>query len=115
MAYMKQHLEDELIQVSIEYPHQDTAFFIYLDNMGIPFDENWRDNISDFEESYAGYFDSRTDFTNNFLDSVGLLEASQYKDNPSIETLIRYFDVDTFGRDLMHDYWETDGHYFRSY
>jgi antirestriction protein len=110
---MKAHLEsiEEAIDKAGYNPH---AFAVYLDNNHIPLEE-WEDHTSDFEDSYAGSYDSRTEFTYEYLSSTGLLEPSQYKDNPSIETLIRYFDVDSFGRDLMNDYWETDGFYFRSY
>ena len=89
------------------------AFIAYLNNDHIPL-EAWSEYTDEFEDAYCGKFDSRTDFTNDYIDQTGLLEPSQYKAEYSIETLIRYFDVDSFGRDLMHDHWETDGHYFRS-
>ena len=112
---MKAHLDDLRAEVSTEYPHQDTAFFIYLDNHHIEFNENWRDEFQAFEESYVGHFESRTDFTYDYLDQTGLLDPKQYEGVSGAEYLIRYFDVDSFGRDLMNDYWETDGYYFRSY
>ena len=89
------------------------AFIAYLNNDHIPL-EAWSEYTDEFEDAYCGKFDSRTDFTNDYIDQTGLLEPSQYKAEYSIETLIRYFDVDYFGRDLMLDHWETDGHYFRS-
>lgn len=113
MSHMKALLEDIAIDISTEYPHHDTAFAIYLNNHHIPLTEDWRDEFEAFQESYVGQFDSRTDFANDYIEQTGLLEPSQYGNNPRVELLIRYFDVDSFGRDLMHDYWETDGHYFR--
>lgn len=112
MSYMKQYLEDKAIEVSTEYPHHDTAFFIYLDNMGITFDENWRDNISNFQESYIGQYDSDRDFFNEMAENSSLF------DEVSLDSPLRiYFDIDYWGRDLFigGEYWRTDGHYFRSY
>jgi antirestriction protein len=110
-----EHIEENQRQVTMELGHKDTAFFIYLDNIRQPLDDLWRNYVEEFEDSYAGYFESRTDFTNDYIDSTGLLSPKQYEGISGAETLIRYFDVDSFGRDLMYDYWETDGHYFRSY
>ena len=89
-------------------------FMVYLSNDHVPLTD-WEDYTDQFEEAYAGFFNSRTEFTYDYLDSTGLLNPEQYKGVSVADLLIRYFDVDSFGRDLMHDYWETDGYYFRSY
>lgn len=93
---------------------QLTAFYIYLNNDHIPLSD-WQDYTNSFEGSYEGHFDSRTEFTEHYLDSTGLLDPKQYEGVQGADILIRYFDLDSFGRDLMYDFWETDGHYFRSY
>jgi len=93
---------------------QLTAFYIYLSNDHIPL-ADWEDYTDQFEECYEGQFNSRTEFAEHYLDSTGLLDPKQYEGISGAEYLIRYFDLDSFGRDLMNDYWETDGHYFRSY
>jgi antirestriction protein len=93
---------------------QLTAFYIYLSNDHIPL-ADWEDYTDQFEESYEGQFNSRTDFTEHYLDSMGLLDPKQYQEVSGVYLLIRYFDLDSFGRDLMNDHWETDGYYFRSY
>ena len=90
------------------------AFYIYLSNDHIPL-ADWEDYTSLFEESYEGRFSSRTEFTEHYLDYTGLLDPRLWKDIPNAPILLMYFDKDSFGRDLMNDYWETDGHYFRSY
>ena len=112
-------VKEQLIQVTQEIEeagHNAEAFIIYLSNDHIPLDE-WHNYTDQFEDSYVGQFDSRTDFTNDYIDQTGLLQDHTYnlEDSAILNTLIRYFDVDSFGRDLMNDYWETDGHYFRSY
>lgn len=119
MSHMKQALmevvEGWTRDINSELGDRDEAFYIYLDNMHQPVDDLWRNFLEEFEDSYVGQFDSRTDFTNDYIDSTGLLNPKQYEGISGVETLLRYFDVDSFGRDLMHDYWERDGYYFRSY
>jgi len=89
-------------------------FMVYLSNDHVPLAE-WQDYTDQFEDAYAGFFNSRTEFAQNYVDSTGLLTSRHYEGVPNIEILIGYFDLDSFGRDLMHDYWETDGYYFRAY
>jgi len=116
MGAIKEHLLEvmaELEENGYEGERAE-AFIIYLSNDHIPL-EAWAEYISEFEDSYLGKFDSRTDFTNDYIDQTGLLDPKQYAGISGIEYLLRYFDIDSFGRDLMHDHWETDGHYFRSY
>jgi antirestriction protein len=112
-----EHIEENQRQVTMELGHKDTAFFIYLDNIRQPFDDLWRNYVEEFEDSYAGYFESRSDFYEDMADQIGLLNIESVSDysNNAVQTLIQYFDMASWGRDLMHDYWETDGHYFRSY
>ena len=109
--------EDDLVTIceAIEGAGYDfNAFTRYLSNDHIPLTD-WEDYTDQFEESYEGQFGSRTEFTEHYLDSTGLLDPKQYQGISGADFLIRYFDIDSFGRDLMHDYWETDGYYFRSY
>lgn len=60
-----------------------------------------------FEDSYLGEWDSHTALADDFIDSTGLL--AQVPDN-----LRGYFDTTAFARDLMMDYSESGGHYFRN-
>jgi antirestriction protein len=59
------------------------------------------------EESYCGQFDSDEDFAVEMLDSTGDLDSIP-------EHLRYYFDYAAFARDLMYDYFEADGYYFRN-
>jgi antirestriction protein len=115
MSHMKRLLEDTNEGIEAHYSgDQLTAFYIFLSNDHIPLTD-WEDYTGQFEESYQGQFGSRTEFAEHYLDSTGLLDPKQYEGVLGANLLLRYFDIDSFGRDLMNDYWETDGHYFGSY
>lgn len=61
------------------------------------------------DEHYEGQFDSDTDLAYHYVDVLGGV------DQLGEETLQRYFDYESFGRDLAYDYGDYDGHYFRRY
>lgn len=61
-----------------------------------------------FEEAYSGEWDSDTALAEDFIESTGML--AEMPDN-----LRGYFDTEAFTRDLMFDYSESGGHYFRNY
>ena len=79
------------------------ADYIYGKNLA-----EWEDWISEFEDCYVGPFNSDEDFAIDWIDGTGMLA-----DLPAV--IQTYFDYDKFARDLMMDFWEHDGHYFRSY
>ncbi|MGV1016657.1 MAG: antirestriction protein ArdA [Fluviibacter phosphoraccumulans] len=60
-----------------------------------------------FEDIYCGEWDSDTALAEDYIDSTGIL--SSMPDN-----LRGYFDTAAFARDLMLDYSESGGHYFRN-
>jgi antirestriction protein len=81
-----------------------------MDVIGNIISEYDPDDIEEFfDERYEGQFDSDTDLAYHYVDMVGGLEGV------GKETVERYFDYESFGRDLAYDYNEYDGHYFRSY
>jgi antirestriction protein len=63
--------------------------------------------IDKIEESYAGQFDSDEDFASDMLEQCGDLDSMP-------EQLRCYFDYSAYARDLMYDYFEVDGYYFRN-
>jgi len=72
----------------------------YIDNVGEEYAE--ADNVS---EAYAGEFDNDEDFTQDLLEQCGELP----KDLPA------YIHIDWEGtRDIMMDYFEVNGYYFRN-
>ena len=60
-----------------------------------------------FEDSYSGEWDSDTALAEDYIDSTGLLISIP-------DNLRGYFDTAAFTRDLMMDYSESGGHYFRN-
>ena len=62
-----------------------------------------------FDEHYEGQFDSDRDLAYHYVDVLGGIERL------GKDTTERYFDYESFGRDLAYDYNNYDGHYFRSY
>ena len=60
---------------------------------------------SDIDEAYNGEFDDDADFVENLLTDCG--------DLPKLPNYI-YIDWDKTARDVMYDYCESNGHYFRN-
>lgn len=60
-----------------------------------------------FEDSYSGEWDSDIALADDFIDSTGMLDNMP-------DNLRGYFDTAAFARDLMMDYSESGGHYFRN-
>lgn len=81
------HLDDEVIDA-------------YFDNNGVS-------SISDIEEAYQGEFSSDEAFADDYIDSTGMLSEVP-------ENLRFYFDTEKFARDMMFDFFESNGHYFRN-
>jgi len=81
------HLSDEVINA-------------YFENCGAS-------SLSDVEEAYAGEHNSDLDFAQQLADDIGLLSGID-------ESLQCYFDWESWSRDLMYDYFESNGHYFRN-
>jgi len=62
-----------------------------------------------YDEHFEGEFDSDEDLAYNYVEMIGgVSELGK-------DTLERYFDYESFGRDLAYDYTEIDGFYFRNY
>ena len=58
-------------------------------------------SISDFEERYCGEWDSFEDYAEQLADDIGLLDGVP-------EEIARYFDWDSWTRDLAFDYTTHD-------
>lgn len=79
------------------------AFSAYVKHVGT-FDE---DSAEAFRDSYQGDYSSNEDFAQELADSLGLLNKEASWPNS-------YIDWERAARDLMMDYFEEDGHYFRA-
>jgi len=60
---------------------------------------------SDINECYSGSFDSDADFAQDMAEQLGDIDNNNW--------LHRYIDWDWASKDLMMDYTEMNGHYFR--
>ena len=67
-------------------------------------EEGRDDDPSTFEESYYGEFASDVEFTRELLENTG--------DLPELPAYI-HIDWESTAKDIMFDYMEIDGHYFR--
>lgn len=67
--------------------------------------ENLADWYEEAEEAYSGQYDSDEDFAENLMNDCG--------DLPDNDFVLRYIDWTKLARDIMYDYFEEDGHYFR--
>lgn len=65
------------------------------------------DTVGGFEDSYAGQFDSDETFAENLADELGLIDANASWPNTCI-------DWERAAREIMFDYYESHGYYFRS-
>lgn len=108
--YIPSQAEEELVQAIEDAGHNLDAVRAYRDNMGEQYTPlaDWEDWISGFEDSYQGE-QTTADFAAYLADECYL----SGKDVP--QWVVSYFDYEKFERDLfMGDYWENDGHIFRS-
>ena len=64
------------------------------------------DNLEDFNESYQGKYGSDEDFVQELVESCGDIP----KDLPAYI----HIDWESTARDIMMDYSEDNGHYFRN-
>ena len=123
MGKMKELYMDRLEELSRdllrEFGNDETkvdAYITYLENMHQPLDDLWRNYVEEFEDSYIGKFDSRADFVESMVESMGLLDMDSMGNN-NIQLLQTYFNKEAFGRDLFisGEFWSSDDFYYRSY
>ncbi len=76
----------------------------YIDNVG----EEYA-NANDIQETYAGNFDSDEEFAQDMYDQTKTTNSDQDNEWP-------YYCIDWnyAARELMIDYFESNGHYFRN-
>jgi len=74
----------------------------YIDNVG----EEYA-TAEQVEEAYSGEFKSDEDFAQDMADQLGLIQDDAKWPYTCI-------DWEFAGRELMYDYFEVDGHYFRN-
>jgi antirestriction protein len=88
----------------LEATHLDAEVIdAYLDNLGA----FGGVDITDIEDAYYGEFDDFTEFAYHIVEETGELDGLPIQ-------LRNYFDYEKYGRDLSHDFFESNGHFFRN-
>lgn len=84
--------------------HDEDAVKAYAENLGLDLEEfeDWED---EFEEAFCGQWDSDIDFVQDLAEDTGLIPSSV----PS-----NWIDWDYVAQEIMYDYFEQDGYYFRN-
>ena len=80
----------------------EEAFCTWLNEIGN------KPDYDSFETSYCGKYESKEDYTYQYIEDTGLLS-----DMP--EWMQKYFDYEAFTRDLFLDYTMIDGYVFRDF
>lgn len=89
---------------------EDTSNLVlaYIDDIGLSDADTIHDVIERAQDACYGRFDSDLDFAYEYIDDTGML--ANVPDN------IRcYFNYGAFARDLMMDFFESNGYYFSNY
>lgn len=71
------------------------AFAAYAEHVGAD-----QADVGGFDEAYCGEWDSFTEYVEDYVDQTGMLDGVN-------ELVSRYFDVDSFARDLLLDSFYT--------
>jgi len=90
---------------AVEASHLDADIIqAYIDNVGGDIDSN---TIANAEEAYQGEFNSDADFAEDMAEQLGYMDEAKCWPFNCI-------DWEHAGRELMYDYFESGGHYFRN-
>lgn len=100
----KEKTEEEAILENMESEGIDAY---NLDAVKAYMSLNSTDDLKDFEEAYQGEYPSDEDFARQLADDIGAVNSNAIWPNNCI-------DWEQAGRELMYDYSEEDGYYFRN-
>ena len=96
----------EISKIAQEWAEDGTyeaeVYQAYIDNVGEQYATK-----EDCEEAYQGEYNSDKDFAQSIADDLGLIND----DTPWPQSCI---DWERASRDLMFDYFESNGYYFRN-
>jgi len=98
------------------YPHKDIslkpeAMVAYCEHLGIT--EPTLSDLEAAEENFHGEHRSDRDFAYYVADATDLF-GDLPKHGRHTHPCELYFDWDKYARDLMYDFFESSGHYFRN-
>lgn len=100
---MKIELTNEQKEIIENLYHNDLPEEVYLEYIEYTNDKN----LDNFEENYNGYFSSDEEFAQDMAEQLGMIDNNATWPNNCI-------DWKQASYELMFDYYEIDGHYFRS-
>lgn len=90
---------------AVEDSHLDFEIIeAYIDNVGCDIGET---AVSDAEEAYQGSYDSDEEFAEDIAEQLGCINRKASWPQNCI-------DWECAARELMYDYFESNGHYFRN-
>lgn len=95
----------EVIEALEDADYDFEVYEAYANNCG--FDGDIEKLISDTEEAYQGEYQNDEEFAEELADQLGLIPENNSWPNS-------YIDWERAARDLMMDYFEYSGHYFRN-
>lgn len=88
---------------AVEASYLDTEVVeAYIENCGY-----WEGIVSDAEEAYCGQYDSDEDFAQEIAEELGYIDSNASWPHTCI-------DWEWAARELMYDYFEMNGYYFRN-
>ena len=90
------HNTGELVLINMLADNIDTGGYMDLDDL-----------IRYHQDNYAGEHDSAKEFGEDYAEQTGDLDAVP-------EHMRNYIDWEYYAKELLYDYWETAGHYWRS-
>lgn len=97
---------DKLVNEALESGElrddQEDAYRAYIELVGDHYA-----NVGDFEEAYQGEYRSDEDFAQETAESIGAIDTDASWPNDCI-------DWERAARELMYDYAEENGYYFRN-
>ena len=101
-------LYDESGNIDAVYEYLDFCESSYLDQDVIDAGLSLDIEMDNLEEAYSGSFDSDEDFAYEQAEQCGLIDNN-------VSWPYTCIDWDHAARELMYDYCEQDGHYFRNF
>jgi antirestriction protein len=107
-TYREVEVEDEIVSIELAYslnngsPSYDLEVYqAYEENCGDT------DDYNDIEENYQGEYSSDEDFAQQLAEDIGAINKNAQWPNNCI-------DWEHAASELMYDYFESNGHYFRA-
>lgn len=96
---------DRIAEIAEQHGLNEEAFIGFCDNQHLAAEEA-EHAVSEFEDAYVGEFHDEAEFAENYADELGDVIPDY------IRGAVDWHEV--WNATLRHDYYEVNGHYFRS-